>query len=222
MAVFKKLTPFIIGLALFAGLIFILLQSGKADRNQTNDSVSQSIQSQEEKNMISKKTYSAFPGVLSENERIGKKAKFTTGQGTFTINLFADKAPKTVSNFIFLAKDGFYDGLIFHRVIADFMIQGGDPEGNGTGGPGYAFEDEFDSSLQFDRPGLLAMANSGPATNGSQFFITVVPTPHLNNRHTIFGEVVEGMDQIMTISHFPTNPQDRPVEDIVIQKVEII
>lgn len=120
--------------------------------------------------------------------------------GEFVIQLYADKTPNTVNNFIFLAREGFYDGVIFHRVIEGFMAQGGDPTGTGTGGPGYSFADEFDSSLTFDRPGLLAMANSGPNTNGSQFFITFAPTEWLNNKHTIFGEVIEGMDVVNVIT----------------------
>ncbi|HZX95764.1 MAG TPA: peptidylprolyl isomerase, partial [Myxococcales bacterium] len=135
-------------------------------------------------------------------------ATLHTNHGDVRIQLFPDHAPKTVRNFVELAEgtqEGanngkkFYDGLIFHRVIPGFMIQGGDPLGTGTGGPGYKFEDEFQSNRKFDRPGLLAMANAGPNTNGSQFFITEVPTPHLNNRHTIFGEVVKGQDLVPQI-----------------------
>lgn len=120
--------------------------------------------------------------------------------GEFVIELFDDEAPITVNNFVTLARQGFYDGTTFHRVIDGFMAQGGDPTGTGSGGPGYSFADEFDSGLTFDRPGLLAMANSGPNTNGSQFFITFVETPHLNNLHTIFGEVTEGMDVVNGIT----------------------
>ncbi|HUG34064.1 MAG TPA: peptidylprolyl isomerase [Anaerolineales bacterium] len=120
--------------------------------------------------------------------------------GEFTVQLFADKAPVTVNSFVFLARDGFYDGVTFHRVIDGFMAQGGDPTGTGAGGPGYLFEDEFDPELVFDRAGLLAMANSGPSTNGSQFFITYDATPHLNGLHTIFGEVIDGMDVVNAIA----------------------
>ncbi|CAM2006483.1 peptidylprolyl isomerase [Acanthopleuribacter pedis] len=122
-------------------------------------------------------------------------AKIETNKGTIHLDLFADKAPMTVANFVNLAKRGYYDGLKFHRVIADFMIQGGCPQGTGTGGPGYRFADEFDDSLIHDRPGILSMANAGPATNGSQFFITHVPTPWLDGRHTVFGAVKTGEDQ---------------------------
>ena len=119
--------------------------------------------------------------------------------GEFVVQLFPDKAPVTVNSFVYLAQNGFYDGTTFHRVLDGFMAQGGDPTGTGMGGPGYQFEDEF-SDLTFDKPGLLAMANSGPNSNGSQFFITYVPTPHLNGLHTIFGEVIEGMDVVNSIT----------------------
>ena len=148
-------------------------------------------------------------------------ARIATNKGRIDIELFPGETPKTVNNFVFLAREGFYDGVIFHRVIKDFMIQGGDPTGTGTGGPGYKFEDEIAPSLVFDSPGILAMANSGPNTNGSQFFITTVPTPHLNGRHTIFGRVVEGMDVVDTIASVPAQRQDRPVEDVVIESIDI-
>jgi peptidyl-prolyl cis-trans isomerase A (cyclophilin A) len=163
-------------------------------------------------------------------------ATIRTNKGTVVLRLFPDHAPKTVRNFTELAQGGrewtnpqtgattqdrLYDGTIFHRVIPGFMIQGGDPLGSGRGGPGYEFADEFHPDLSFDRPYLLAMANAGPGTNGSQFFITTVPTPHLNRRHTIFGEVIEGADVIDTISQVKTDPSDRPIEDVVIESVEI-
>lgn len=128
-----------------------------------------------------------------------------TDKGDITIELFASKAPKTVNNFVFLANQGFYDGTIFHRVIADFMAQGGDPTGTGRGGPGYKFADEFHPSLRHDKPGVLSMANAGPNTNGSQFFITHVPTPWLDQKHSVFGEVTEGMDVLLSIP--PRDPQ---------------
>ena len=148
-------------------------------------------------------------------------ATINTNQGSIVIELLPNDAPKTVNNFVFLAREGYYDGVIFHRVIEDFMIQGGDPTGTGGGGPGYNFEDEFVPSLVFDRPGILAMANAGPNTNGSQFFITTVPTPHLNQRHTIFGTVLEGQDVAVAISKARTNRQDRPLDDVIIQGIEI-
>ena len=135
------------------------------------------------------------------------KARMETDKGTMVGELFADKAPKTVNNFVFLSRQGFYDGIIFHRVIADFMAQGGDPTGKGSGGPGYRFADEFNASLKHDKPGTLSMANAGPGTNGSQFFITHVPTPWLDGKHTVFGRVVEGMDVLMSI---PPRDPGRP------------
>ena len=163
-------------------------------------------------------------------------ATLATTQGTVTVLLFPDHAPKTVRNFVELAeggrewtdprtravtKDKLYDGTIFHRVIAGFMIQGGDPLGTGTGGPGYKFGDEFHPDLSFSRPYLLAMANAGPGTNGSQFFITTVPTPWLNRKHTIFGEVIEGADVVDRISHVKTRAGDRPVTDVVLESVTV-
>ena len=148
------------------------------------------------------------------------RATLHTSEGPIEIELFPDEAPKTVENFTKLAGDGFYDGLIFHRVIPDFMIQGGCPMGNGMGDPGYKFADEFAPGRRHDKPGILSMANSGPNTNGSQFFVTLVPTPWLDNRHTVFGEVVEGMDVINTIGKTPTR-QDRPVKDIRIESLKI-
>jgi peptidyl-prolyl cis-trans isomerase A (cyclophilin A) len=164
-------------------------------------------------------------------------ATFITNKGTFKVQLMPDNAPITVANFIGLAtgkrewtdpRDGqtktepLYDGTIFHRVIPDFMVQGGDPQGTGTGGPGYRFEDEFPpNGPGFDRPGMLAMANAGPGTNGSQFFITVAATPWLNNKHTIFGEVSEGMDIVNAIVTVATASQDRPKQDVVLERVEI-
>ena len=148
-------------------------------------------------------------------------ATIHTNMGDVVIELFPAAAPITVNNFVFLAKEGFYDGVIFHRVIENFMIQGGDPTGTGSGGPGYNFKDEFDSSLFFDRPGILAMANAGPNTNGSQFFITVVPTPHLNGAHTIFGQVLEGQEIADTISQVPTGAGNRPTQAITIHSIEI-
>jgi len=163
----------------------------------------------------------AEPPEMQIDRDAGYRAIMTTSCGTIELELFAKEAPKTVNSFVFLARQGFYDGLIFHRVIPGFMNQGGDPQGTGTGGPGYSFEDEFDPSLRFDEAGLLAMANSGANTNGSQFFITVGPTEHLNDRHTIFGKVVEGMDVVERINTLPTTPEDRPTETVYIETVVI-
>jgi peptidyl-prolyl cis-trans isomerase A (cyclophilin A) len=153
-------------------------------------------------------------------------AVFDTTEGRFKAKLFEEEAPKTVLNFVELAegkKTGkpFYDGIIFHRVIPNFMIQGGCPEGSGRGGPGYKFADEFHASLKHAKPGMLSMANAGPNTNGSQFFVTVAPTPHLDNRHAIFGEVVEGYDVVEKISKVPRNAQDRPNKEVKINSVTI-
>jgi len=128
-------------------------------------------------------------------------ATFSTDKGEMVLELFADKTPKTVNNFVFLAREGFYDGITFHRVIDDFMAQGGDPTGTGRGGPGYRFDDEFHPDLKHDKAGVLSMANAGPGTNGSQFFITHLPTPWLDNKHSVFGQVVEGMDTLMAIQN---------------------
>ncbi len=148
-------------------------------------------------------------------------ADIQTNQGTITVELFAEDAPITVNNFVFLARQGFYDGVIFHRVIPQFMIQGGDPTGTGGGGPGYRFQDEIISSRSFDRTGVLAMANAGPNTNGSQFFITVAPTPHLTGSHTIFGRVTAGQEIADAISTARADHNDRPLEEVVIQHIEI-
>ncbi|MCL5745839.1 MAG: peptidylprolyl isomerase [Acidobacteria bacterium] len=153
-------------------------------------------------------------------------ALFETTEGSFKAKLFADKAPRTVDNFVALAegtKTGkpFYDGTVFHRVIPDFMIQGGDPEGTGRGGPGYQFADEFHPSLKHSKPGILSMANAGPSTNGSQFFITVAATPWLDNRHSVFGEIVEGYEVVRQISEVPRNAQDRPLKPVQLRSVKI-
>ncbi len=163
-------------------------------------------------------------------------ATLKTNKGDIVVRLFAKDAPKTVQNFVGLAtgerewrdpktnemkREPYYDGTIFHRVIPNFMIQGGDPLGMGYGGPGYKFEDEFQSGRTFDKPGLLAMANSGPNTNGSQFFITTSTPQHLNNRHTIFGEVIRGYDVVQAIEKVERDPRDKPLERVVIEKVEI-
>jgi peptidyl-prolyl cis-trans isomerase A (cyclophilin A) len=166
----------------------------------------------------------------------GTYARFETSEGTFRIRLFDKEAPKTVENFVGLAegtkewrdpasgenkREPFYDGVIFHRVINGFMIQGGDRLGQGTGGPGYKFADEFHPSLRHSKAGILSMANAGPNTNGSQFFITLGPTPHLDNRHSVFGEVVDGLDVVRKIGAVPTGGQDRPVKPVVITRLTI-
>ncbi|MGF1468277.1 MAG: peptidylprolyl isomerase [Sandaracinaceae bacterium] len=163
-------------------------------------------------------------------------ARFKTSMGELIAVLFEEQAPRTVANFVALARgdvewthprtgqrssDPLYSGTIFHRVITDFMIQGGDPQGTGTGGPGWKFGDEIHPELRHDKPGMLSMANSGPNTNGSQFFITEVPTPWLDGKHTVFGQVVEGADLIPKITRVATGPSDRPREDVVLHQVEV-
>ena len=169
----------------------------------------------------------ALPGVF---------AQFVTSEGPFTVRLFDQEAPKTVENFVGLAEGTkewtdprtnkkvstpYYDGVIFHRVINGFMVQTGDPLGQGIGGPGYKFKDEFHPTLRHNKAGIVSMANSGPNTNGGQFFITLGPTPHLDDRHSVFGEVVEGMEVVVKIGSTPTASQDRPVKDIAIQTITI-
>ena len=193
--------------------------------------------------MQSKADDSTAKPTSAKHEKKGKKkmtgtiAIIKTSMGSITIKLFKDKAPKTVENFVGLAtgskewtdpKSGqkmkntpLYDGTIFHRVIPNFMVQAGDPLGKGIGGPGYKFEDEFKPTDNFDKPGILAMANSGPNTNGSQFFITVKPTPWLNGHHTIFGEVTAGMDIVNEISNADRDAMDRPKTEIKIEKITI-
>ncbi|HEY3092350.1 MAG TPA: peptidylprolyl isomerase [Vicinamibacterales bacterium] len=166
----------------------------------------------------------------------GTYARFVTTEGDFTVRLFDQEAPRTVENFVGLAegtkewsdprtnqkvRKPYYDGTIFHRVIDGFMIQGGDPLGQGIGGPGYNFADEFHPKLRHNKAGIVSMANRGPNTNGGQFFITLGPTPHLDDRHAVFGEVVDGMDVVSTIGRTKTGDRDRPVKDVVIQNVTI-
>lgn len=144
-----------------------------------------------------------------------------TNHGTITIELFDDKAPKTAANFADLIEKGFYDGIVFHRVIDGFMIQGGCPDGRGTGGPGYTIEDEFGEGLTHEGEGILSMANAGPNTGGSQFFITLAATPWLDGKHAIFGKVTDGLDVVRKIGSTPTGPGDRPRNDVVMEKVTI-
>lgn len=148
-------------------------------------------------------------------------AHFDTDRGPIRIELHADKAPLTVANFVNLAQRGFYNGLVFHRVIADFMVQGGCPQGRGTGGPGYKFEDEANNGVRHER-GVLSMANAGPNTNGSQFFVTTVPTPHLDNKHSVFGEVVKGMEVVKKLENVATDRGDRPIDPVYLESVTIL
>ena len=150
-----------------------------------------------------------------------RTATFETNHGTITLELFDEQAPKTAGNFATLAEKGFYDGIVFHRVIDGFMIQGGCPQGRGTGGPGYTIEDEFGEGLTHEGEGILSMANAGPNTGGSQFFITLAATPWLDGKHAIFGKVIEGMDVVREIGSTDTGPGDRPRNDVVMEKVTI-
>lgn len=147
-------------------------------------------------------------------------ALFKTDKGDIKVELFAKQVPLTVNNFVFLAREGYYDDTIFHRVIADFMVQGGDPTATGRGGPGYSFRDEFDPELRHDKPGMLSMANAGPNTNGSQFFLTHVPTPWLDNKHAVFGQIVEGLDNLMAIP--PRDPMLFGSPAVKLHTIEII
>lgn len=155
--------------------------------------------------------------------KIDVKKKYTatikTDKGDILVQLFADKVPATVNNFVFLAREGFYDNTIFHRVINEFMVQGGDPTGTGMGGPGYKFKDEFHPSLKHDQPGILSMANSGPNTNGSQFFLTHIPTPWLDNKHSVFGKIIGGMDVLMSIPE--RDPRSTSAPAVKLLAVEI-
>ena len=169
--------------------------------------------------------YSFTGYVVQDNEEASmgnRYALFDTNMGKFKIELFEDKAPITTGNFIKLAESGFYNGLIFHRVIDGFMIQGGDPNGDGTGGPGYEIQDEFHPDLRHDSAGILSMANRGPDTGGSQFFITLAPTTWLDGKHAVFGKVVEGMDIVRTIGKVQTGQMDKPVQDVKINSVSIV
>ena len=157
-----------------------------------------------------------------ESKVANRIAVFDTNMGEFEVELFEDKTPVTTKNFIDLAQEGFYDEVIFHRIIDGFMIQGGDPTGTGMGGPGYTIEDEFTPELTHESEGILSMANTGrPHTGGSQFFITLAATPWLDGHHTVFGKVVKGMEVVREIGHVKTGPQDRPVHDVVINKITI-
>jgi cyclophilin family peptidyl-prolyl cis-trans isomerase len=170
--------------------------------------------------MVKKNQHWSSPPEMMIQPGQDYQAVLHTDKGDIAINLFEDRVPKTVNNFIFLAESGYYDGVIFHRVIKDFMAQTGDPTGTGRGGPGYAFEDEFHQDLKHDRPGIVSMANAGPNTNGSQFFITHVPTPWLDRKHSVFGEVIDGMDVVLAIP--PRDPMKPEYPGVKINTVEIL
>ncbi len=160
--------------------------------------------------------------ITKKGKKMNRVAVFETSMGSFKIELFEDKVPLTTKNFIDLVNKGFYNGLTFHRVIDEFMIQGGDPSGNGTGGPGYTIKDEFNKDLKHSGPGILSMANAGPNTGGSQFFITLVPCPWLDGKHAVFGKVIEGMKVVSAIGKVETDPQNNmPIKPVVIKKITI-
>jgi len=156
------------------------------------------------------------------NKNAGVKIKIETSMGDIHADLYKAEAPKTVENFVTLANKGFYDGLIFHRVIPNFMVQTGDPTGTGTGGPGYTFNDEFSPKLRHNAPGIFSMANSGPGTNGSQFFITEGPTPWLDNHHSVFGKVTKGIEVVVQIAHVPRDTHDKPLKTVTMKKVTVL
>jgi peptidyl-prolyl cis-trans isomerase A (cyclophilin A) len=228
---------------LLAGPASVLAEEGKAPEGMADAKMETKSETKSEaKSETKMETKTATKTDTKADKAAGAKkgknmiATFETNRGTFKAKLFNDKAPKTVENFVGLAKGTkewtdpktgkkvkkpFYDGLTFHRVIPDFMIQGGCPLGTGTGDPGYKFNDEFGPGLKHDKPGYLSMANAGPNTNGSQFFVTVAATPWLDGKHAIFGEVTEGMEVVNTISTTKTGPGNKPLEPVVIKKLTI-
>lgn len=241
----SQLQPWSIGTVVFIYLVAFMLFSINSKAEETDDTAKKA---QAHKEMVmktkskAKKETTKKKGVPYRMYAIFELTHDGKDFGKFKVRLFHKRAPETVDNFVGLAegtkefrefdkkkgspgsqvKRRFYDGLSFHRVIAGFMIQGGDPTGNGTGGPGYKFDDEFHPNLKHEKPGMLSMANAGPNTNGSQFFITVAPTPHLDNRHSVFGEVVEGYDVVEKASKIPVKPgNNMPVKPLVIKKVSI-
>ncbi len=225
---------FFAGTSLSILLLVVLLNARRAPQenilavSDSRDNASKRATQTTQKNSTTEEGNTSMPSKtytksfdMQLTEGVDYKVVLQTSLGNITIDLFEKESPKTVNNFIALAKDGFYDGLTFHRIIKDFMIQGGDPSGNGTGGPGYKFDDEFNSKKLVK--GSLAMANAGPNTNGSQFFIvTTASTPWLDGRHTNFGQVTEGMDVVNKISLVATGENDKPITPVTIDKVEIV
>ena len=205
---------FIIG---FIAVAYVLMLSGEKSikKNMSTSKITEPTVTP------TQKQFSSAPAMEIDVKK-SYTAVIKTNKGDITVQLFTADTPKTVNNFVFLARKNFYDGVIFHRVMKGFMIQGGDPDGIGTGGPGYAFADEFVPNRVFDKPGLLAMANSGPNTNGSQFFITVAQTPWLTGKHTIFGEVTKGMDVVKAIETVQTGEGDKPIQDVTISHIDIL
>lgn len=211
------------------GSVFLLAGCGEEPGGGSSSSGSASTQAtsmaKDERapaTALGKETVNPMSETLKKYDTANPVVKIETTLGAIVIELFPKEAPKTVENFLTLAKKGYYDGIIFHRVIPGFMIQTGDPTGTGTGGPGYMFADEFSKSLRHDRPGRLSMANSGPGTNGSQFFITHGPTPHLDDRHSIFGQVIEGQEVVTKIGAVPRDRRDKPLEAVQMLSVRLV
>lgn len=220
--VVKYLTAISVGVLLWAGLNQIALaQASDQTHNKTkpiqNSQADSTAPKQKPNTQKTTSSPSSFPTSKQEKTLI---ATIETNLGTMKLSLFYQQTPITVSNFMTLAQKGYYNGVIFHRVISGFMIQGGDPQGTGMGGPGYTFQDEFVSELKHHKKGILSMANAGPSTNGSQFFITLAPTPHLDGKHTVFGELIEGEDVLDRIGTTATK-MDRPIKEVVMKKVTV-
>lgn len=205
----------------FIAVVYVLMLSGEKSIQKNMKNAPISVQKTQETPPVANDQITKAPDMQIDMKKT-YTAIIKTNMGDITVSLFASATPVTVNNFVYLARKNFYDNTIFHRVIKDFMIQGGDPDGNGTGGPGYTFEDEFVDKLVFDKPGKLAMANRGPATNGSQFFITTKETPWLTGKHTIFGEVTKGMDVVTAIENVATGEADQPYNNVTITDVEIM
>lgn len=212
---------------LIAASVILVGCTGEATNSNTNESretesnVNTQVNSNQNVNTSSGSETTTNQEKDMDRGQMAKKAIIETSKGEIQIGLYTEKAPKTTQNFIDLIEKGFYDGLIFHRVIEGFMVQGGDPNGNGSGGPGYEIEDEFDDALTHSKKGILSMANRGPNTGGSQFFITLAETPWLDGKHAVFGEVISGEDVLMEIGTTETGAQDKPVEDIVMKSVRV-
>lgn len=213
--------------ALFLVLLVACSQPVKEEVNAaepySSESIEEVVQIEEQVDEVVSESDNVSEEVAKlEDTNMNTIVELETNLGVMKLQLYDDKAPKTAKNFRDLVEKGFYDGTIFHRVIKNFMIQGGDPTGTGMGGPGYKIQDEFGPGLKHNKKGLLSMANAGPNTGGSQFFITLVPTPHLDGRHAIFGELIEGEDVLDKIGSTKTSAGDRPVEEVKIIKASVV
>lgn len=206
----------------YIAIILLLLIACAQQAVQTKTEIGQTLPEAEQIQTQAEETPESTAEVEKVEVNMNTIVELETSMGIMKIKLYDDKAPKTTKNFKDLVEKGFYDGTIFHRVIKDFMIQGGDPTGTGTGGPGYKIPDEFGPGLKHSKKGILSMANSGPNTGGSQFFITLVPTPWLDGKHAIFGELIEGIDILDKIGGTPTGPGDKPKTAVKIIKAKIV